>query len=786
MTAEQPQSSGQAVLDVESAIESKDVPPADTVKAGRGDRRHWWIVAGIFLLALVVRGIYLYQSAAAPTFESLIVDAGVYHDLAKTLARYHAMKEGFFFQPFFYPFFLAVIYFVAGPSIVVAKIVQIILGSATCSLTYILGRRMLDRGAGILAGVLTAFYGPVIFLECEMMGDWMLGFWSMVLLLLFMYIRQTRSMMAPLALGLCIAISVLTRPTIMPFVLVACICLAWSFYRWGGWSLLIGALRNGLAGFLMLALPVAVASYYKTGNFGILPSSGGINFYIGNNEDTDKTLTIRPGYQWEDLTTWPRREGIVGDQEQQRFYYVKAFEYVRSYPLSFVGGLLGKTVKFLSSREIPRNLDIYMYRQWSPLLSVLAWKVGQFGFPFGAILPLAGVGLVYYWRRLTLEMKLFVFLYPAAVILIFVSGRYRLPVLPAMLILAAGGVFAIADIIRTRQGAALAIAAAGMIALVAVSTVPRPFVEEKVNFAAELQYDLGGCCRESAASLEAEGNRRQAEGFFHQAEEYFRRAVALRPDYVDAWNELGNSILLQNRPDEAIEYYKKALEIHPRLVQAMNNLGVIEYRRGDYAAAMDWLSKCIEVDPTSPKPHYHMGSCLVKTGQPARAVEEFKKSLAYETDLQQIYKCRVAMADALVVAGRPAEAVSEYRDALRFVWERARRISPRQALQNLAWINATSPDPNVRNAVDAVKLANILVEIDTKSNNPPALAVSLDVLAAAYAEAGDFQQAVATATQALTVANAAGKTPLAENIRRRLELYRAGQPYRQVGNELPE
>ena len=80
--------------------------------------------------------------------------------------------------------------------------------------------------------------------------------------------------------------------------------------------------------------------------------------------------------------------------KKQRFFMERVEEYVRSDPAGFIGGLVGKALRFISSREIPRNVDVYVMSNWSKLLGILAWKVGGFGFPFGVLLPLAILGAI--------------------------------------------------------------------------------------------------------------------------------------------------------------------------------------------------------------------------------------------------------------------------------------------------------------------------------------------------------------------------------------------------------
>ena len=96
------------------------------------------------------------------------------------------------------------------------------------------------------------------------------------------------------------------------------------------------------------------------------------------------------------------------------------------------------------------------------------------------------------------------------------------------------------------------------------------------------------------------------------------------------------------------------------------------------------------------------------------------------------------------------------------------------SLAGLAWLLATYPDPAVRDAVEAVALAERAAEVTNHEE-----VGALDVLAAAYASAGRFDQAVTTARAALELASARDQESLAAGIRQRLQTYLRYRPYRQ-------
>jgi cytochrome c-type biogenesis protein CcmH/NrfG len=123
---------------------------------------------------------------------------------------------------------------------------------------------------------------------------------------------------------------------------------------------------------------------------------------------------------------------------------------------------------------------------------------------------------------------------------------------------------------------------------------------------------------------------------------------------------------------------------------------------------------------------------------------------------------------ALLATGRVRDAMAEYNEAL--------QISPENlaALSNLAWLLATSSDSTLRNGSEAVQLAERADSASSRSDKHPTV---LRILAAAYAEAGQFAEAKETAQHALEAANIQGNTTLAEALQDELALYELGLPY---------
>jgi hypothetical protein len=163
--------------------------------------------------------------------------------------------------------------------------------------------------------------------------------------------------------------------------------------------------------------------------------------------------------------------------------------------------------------------------------------------------------------------------------------------------------------------------------------------------------------------------------------------------------------------------------------------------------------------------HFNLGLALIPAGETNAGIAQIYKALA----IAPRFKGRMQFADVLVDQGRIPEAMEQYR----IILQQHPNLPP--ALNNLAWLLATDDDPKLRNGTEAVRLAERAC--DLTHYQAPAF---VGTLAAAYAEAGRFDDAVKTEEMVITLANTARATKLSEKNRQLLELYRAGRPYHET------
>jgi tetratricopeptide (TPR) repeat protein len=218
--------------------------------------------------------------------------------------------------------------------------------------------------------------------------------------------------------------------------------------------------------------------------------------------------------------------------------------------------------------------------------------------------------------------------------------------------------------------------------------------------------------------------------------------------------------------DDAIVHYQKALAIWPGYAAAACNLAnalIVRQLPGDLDDAIARYSMCLAQAPDQAEAQYNLASALLRKGRTDEAIMHYEKALEL---LPENADAHANLGSALLAKGRVVDAIAQYKAAL--------RLAPRNvaAQSNLAWLLATSPDPSLRNGPEAVLLAE---QASRSSDGKRPLA--LRILAAAYAEAGRFSEAKATAHEALQAADDQGNSALSDFLRREIALYESGQPY---------
>ena len=218
--------------------------------------------------------------------------------------------------------------------------------------------------------------------------------------------------------------------------------------------------------------------------------------------------------------------------------------------------------------------------------------------------------------------------------------------------------------------------------------------------------------------------------YWRNSETLFRHALAVTVNNDVAENNLGIVFLGQGKVDEAISLLQSAVDLRPDNSPAHENLAKALLQKGRGTDALIHYRKLLELQPDNMEVHNIVGTVLVQQGRVEEGVEEWQKVLSVEPDNGN-------------------------------------------AMSNLAWVFATSPDQSIRNGAEAIQLAEQAVRISGGR-----IPILLRTLAAAYAENGRFSDAIQTAQRGIELATSQGNPGLATELQGNIALYQQQQPLR--------
>ena len=243
----------------------------------------------------------------------------------------------------------------------------------------------------------------------------------------------------------------------------------------------------------------------------------------------------------------------------------------------------------------------------------------------------------------------------------------------------------------------------------------------------------------------------------------FEQAIAVTEDNFLAHGNLAAELLLRGRTDEAESHYREALRIRPGRPEVLLGWADALAAQGRLGEALGRYEELLQRNPADARVAGHYGLALLRVGRFVEARDPLERALAVHGDVAELH---AGMALATSQLGDFARAVRHGREAL--------RLDPAldSAANNLAWILATSPDPSARNPEESIRIMGRLLG-EAESPDP----AYLDTLAAAYAAAGRFPDAIDTAARAEKLAREEQRGAMAEEIRARLARYREAEPW---------
>lgn len=711
----------------------------------------------LFLIAFLPRLLYLLSIVKNPFFHFPIIDGQTYDDWAQEIAKGHWIGDKVFWQAPLYPYFLGIIYWIFGHSLFLVRFIQILLGSLNCLLLYKITRTAFNSKVALISFLIAAFYGPFLFFDSEILNPVLIILINLVLILVLFSFSRIPKRNKLFWAGIILGLSSITHGLIivfLPFIFlwIVSVLRKADFPK----GRILKYTLSLLVGFLLIIAITAVRNQLVGKDLVWISSNSGINFYIGNNPDYDKNTSIRPGIEWEGLIQRPIQHGFTTPSGKSNYFWKESLSYITDQPFSYLQLLAKKFLLILDGFEIKRNQDMYLFRNYSFLLSILLWKWVIY-FPLGIILPLSLVGMVIFWRdRSSVKVKndrpfliFYIVLSQAlGLLFFFICDRYRIPLVPFLIVFAGFALYRIYEMIRLKQAQKYLMFILVFLILVVISnirhhpTTLQDQAEDHYNLASvlakEQKFDQSESEYKQALSLEpghimASFNLAvlyQRENRIPEAEGEYQQVIARFPQAALAYNNLGSIYERKGDLTKAKEMYAQSSRLHPLLADPLFNLGNLYSKEGKYPQAVALFDSCLKANPQYYKAFNGLGDYYYRNGETDRAIYFFQKALAIEPEYEIAHN---NLGTAYISRGLKQKAFSEFQEAV--------KINPNYGQAHLNLGNYYLEAQQVSNAIEQYKSAVGLLPYDPKAHYH---------LAVAYVVAGFENDATAELDTALS------------------------------------
>jgi tetratricopeptide (TPR) repeat protein len=638
-----------------------------------GSERRWVII--LFAVAFVLKLVYIVQSSDALHVRVPVMDSKYYDETAQGIASGSLLQREAFFMGPLYPYLLSLVYLIFGRDFMIVRVLQILVGSASVALTFVIGKRVFRPSVALLGALMLMFYGTITFYEGLILMTWLGTILNLATIaLLLRAARADGSALWYGAAGVTLGLSALARANVLVFAPVVIVWILW---------VVRGRRRVAAAGAFAAAVVVALSpatihNYIASRDVVPVTSNAGLNFFIGNNEVA--TGVFRPLPEIDFVRDPTSRSYIeqslgkdMGPSEVSRYWFARSLEFIRENPSQELRLLARKFALFFNGYEIPQIEAYALERQRNPWLRVLFVN-------FWWICALGLTGLLFSlgrWREHIL-LSGFLVVYAASIILFFVTARYRVQIAPILCLFAAHALLGVAP--GFFRGARRTAVFVGALALLLLLTNPGLFALEssEVMFRQHIH---------DARRLSTLGDHEPAleeidkaialypdfyEGYWQRAVinkekkdlfsaiEDYSRTLDRRSDLPTVHYDFGQTLRQLGLRSQAIDEYKTAIALDPLMIEAHNNLGITYREVKRYDDAIASFERVIELDPGYAKAYNNLGASLAESGRVDEAVVVFTRAIRMFPDYPNTYM-NLAMACISLRRSRPAiDAVEGY------------------------------------------------------------------------------------------------------------------------------
>lgn len=617
-------------------------------------RRRLWLQATlVFAFALLIKLVYVEERLKLPDVDHPILDSLFHDQWARGLAfhQWTPDLERLQHEPYFraplYPYFLSAIYrtFGTGPGAVFTM--QAVLGALTVSLMFLFCARAFDARVAWIAALVQIGYWPFTYHEAERLVPAISIPLDMLLLFLLARAARTRQMRDAGLVGVAAGLAAIARPTIL---------IAFPFgLAWLAMQVKPAAWKRAVVAAAMAALviaPVTVRNLTRGHDRVIIASQGGVNFFIGNNPQSDGVKAVVPGTRADWWGGYDDTQRIAQEAAGRAlkpsgisaYWYRRGLDFIKQQPAAAARLYWRKAILVVGNAEPSNERQLYFRRKGS---HVLSWMhVG-----FALILASALAGLYFALRgkerSVALLCAVLATVYGLGIMAFFVNSRFRLPVALYLIPLSAFGLVALYDVGRARRWRELA-PVGGIACVVFVASMANP-------------YGIGAVADTRGYYSLGVDYYRKAE--YDHALEALNRSLQVDSTYAPAWMMRGRTYGHLGNPNAAIQDLKRSCAIDSMSADALFWLGVAYQKAGRHAQAEAPYRRSLALDPDRAEAATNLADVFFRAHRPEDARVWLQRALSVDsTYANALY----GLGYYYEIKGKYDEAEASYKRAIPF------------------------------------------------------------------------------------------------------------------------
>ncbi len=576
----------------------------------------------VLSLAIIIKVFYLFSYMNLPFFYVPYLDELYHYEFAKSLLKNNFHYNDIFFRAPFFMYFLAIILKISANMFFVRLLLSFI-GIINVYLTYKLAHIIFDsKKIACISALCMSTCSLFIFYDAQMLLTSFYTFWLLLsIYYLIKFIKENRNLFLYMGF-LFLGFAAITRPNILisvPFIIM----YLWIIKK--NIHILVSAL------FLLLPIiPVTYHNYKVKGDFVLISSQGGINFYLGNNPHANgfipKTSEEYYTYgKYEDsvklfsekqILKYINKKTLSNLKPSQisKFWFKKGLYFYYKYPLKALFLFFKKLYLFFSGVEIPNNRNFDFWAEVNPLFrffyainsSFLYLIPGFFFLLFFAIKEK---------DKISIFMLYFIIPYILGIAIFFVCSRYRVPILPFFIIYTVGGIGVFFRYYQKYFWKTFFV----LIVFIFIS-----------------RYDFFKIKRESYRNFAYEywslGNAYMQIKDFKKAEQCYIKSLAIDKKFADSFINLGVLYYKKDDIKNAKYFFFMANELRPDDPRILNNIAACYEKDNDLNKAIYYYKKAIEKRKDYYLSYLNLADCFFKKGNVNEAKTFLIRYISYAND----------------------------------------------------------------------------------------------------------------------------------------------------------